>query len=151
MYNYNPYGQINPLTGANQHLMNRGLNPNLYQNTRGLANTMNQTRNASGLLGLGNNMRAGTGLARTGLSGINWSGLFTNAQKTLGFINQTLPVYNQVKPVVSNARTMFRVMKAMKDDPKKPEPSYTKSGNAHETIPIESRIAINKSAPTFFK
>ena len=153
MYNYHPYEQmrsINPLTGAHPHqLMQSGMNPNLHQHTRGLANTM-APRSSGGLLGLGSN--AGTGLARTGLSGINWSGLFGNAQKALGFINQTLPVYNQVKPVVNNARTMFRVMKAMKDDPKSSaKPQFKESINQEQTLPTNSSIAINKRAPTFFK
>jgi len=163
MYNYNPYqyqSMVNPLTGVNHHqmmnhsLMNnaRGLTNNLAHGAQGARGALNSPRAANSLLGLGNNLRAGTGLAKTGLSGINWSGLFGNASKALGFINQTLPVYNQVKPVVNNARTMFRVMKAMRDD-KKIEPKQTtyKSDIPHQTIPLESRIAVNKSAPTFFK
>jgi len=46
-------------------------------------------------------------------AGINWGSLLTNAQKTLGFINQAIPVFYQVKPIWSNAKTMFRVMGEM--------------------------------------
>jgi len=40
---------------------------------------------------------------------INWSGLLDGTQKTLGVINQAIPIVYQVKPIISNARTMFRI------------------------------------------
>jgi hypothetical protein len=36
--------------------------------------------------------------------------LLNNTQKTLGIINQAIPVFYQVKPIWNNAKTMFRVM-----------------------------------------
>jgi len=129
MYNYNPYQRMNnPLTGANH-----------------LPRNIPNTRNASRILG-----NAGTGIKGPGLASINWSNLFSNSQKVLGFINQTLPVYNQVKPVVNNARSMLRMMKAIKE----PVPSNKqpiRNNTKYSTIPVESKIAINKSSPTFFK
>lgn len=47
--------------------------------------------------------------------GINWGNLLTNAQKSLGIINQAIPLVYQVKPIVNNAKTMFRIAGAMKD------------------------------------
>lgn len=54
-----------------------------------------------------------------GVRGIKWGTLFNNAQRTLGFINQAIPVVKQVSPVVKNAKTMFRVMNEFKkvDEP----------------------------------
>ena len=49
---------------------------------------------------------------------INWSNLLNNTQKTLNVINQAIPVYYQVKPIIGNAKTMFRMVNALKDDDK---------------------------------
>lgn len=40
---------------------------------------------------------------------INWSGLLNNTQKTLNIVNQAIPIVYQIKPIVNNARTMFKV------------------------------------------
>ena len=50
------------------------------------------------------------------LKKINWSNILNNTQKTLNVINQAIPVYYQVKPIWSNAKTMFRMVNAIKDD-----------------------------------
>lgn len=47
----------------------------------------------------------GIGLAK----GINWSSLLDGTQKTLGIINQAIPIIYQVKPIISNAKTMFKI------------------------------------------
>ena len=41
--------------------------------------------------------------------GINWSGILDGTQKTLGVINQAIPIVYQVKPMISNAKTMFKI------------------------------------------
>lgn len=41
--------------------------------------------------------------------GINWSGILDGTQKTLGVINQAIPIIYQVKPIISNAKTMFKI------------------------------------------
>ncbi len=41
--------------------------------------------------------------------GINWGGLLDGTQKTLGVINQAIPIVYQVKPVLNNAKTMFKI------------------------------------------
>ena len=47
---------------------------------------------------------------------INWTNILNNTQKTLNVINQAIPVYYQVKPIYNNAKTMFRMLGALKDD-----------------------------------
>lgn len=47
---------------------------------------------------------------------INWSNLLNTTQKTLNVINQAIPVYYQVKPIWGNAKTMLRMVNAIKDD-----------------------------------
>ena len=59
------------------------------------------------------------GLGFLGLRSINWSNLLNNTQKTLNVINQAIPVYYQVKPIWSNAKTMFRMINALKDSDNK--------------------------------
>ena len=47
---------------------------------------------------------------------INWSNILNNTQKTLNVINQAIPVYYQIKPIYQNAKTMFRMVNALKDN-----------------------------------
>ena len=47
---------------------------------------------------------------------INWSNLLDGTQKTLGVINQAIPIVYQVKPLLSNVKTMFKIVDAVKDD-----------------------------------
>ncbi len=44
---------------------------------------------------------------------INWGGLLDGTQKTLGVINQAIPIVYQVKPILNNAKTMFRIANEM--------------------------------------
>ena len=45
--------------------------------------------------------------------GINWNNILNNTQRTLGIINQAIPIVYQVKPLLTNARTLFRVASAL--------------------------------------
>ena len=40
---------------------------------------------------------------------INWAGLLSNTQKTLNIVNQAIPIVFQVKPMINNAKTMFKI------------------------------------------
>ena len=51
--------------------------------------------------------------------------------KTLNVINQAIPVYYQVKPIYNNAKTMLRMVNALKDDDKKGD-VLEKTGNIKE-------------------
>ncbi len=44
---------------------------------------------------------------------INWSGLLDGTQKTLGVINQAIPIVYQVKPLIGNAKAMFKIADAL--------------------------------------
>ena len=50
------------------------------------------------------------------LKGINFSGFLDGAQKTLGLVNQTIPLIYQVKPIINNAKTMFKIADVIKND-----------------------------------
>lgn len=56
----------------------------------------------------------------SGIKRINWSNILNNTQKTLNVINQAIPIIYQVKPLVSNARTLFRIADAVKEEDKVP-------------------------------
>lgn len=43
------------------------------------------------------------------LKGIKWGGILDGTQKTLGVINQAIPLVYQVKPMVSNMRSVFKI------------------------------------------
>jgi len=58
------------------------------------------------------------GLLSKGLSltkAINWSALLDGTQKTLGVINQAIPVFYQVKPILNNTKTLFKIANVMND------------------------------------
>ncbi len=50
------------------------------------------------------------------LKSFNFSGFIDGAQKTLGLVNQTIPLIYQVKPIISNAKTMFKIADVIKSD-----------------------------------
>ena len=60
--------------------------------------------------------------------GINWGNLLNNTQKSLGIINQAIPIVHQVKPIVTNAKTMFKLAGAIKSE------STTKKNNTKNSI-----------------
>lgn len=75
-----------------------------------------------GSLGAAGGAAKGAGLIRSlgngiaGLRSINWSGLINGTSKTLGVINQTIPLVKQVGPVMNNMKSMLRVASAFKDE-----------------------------------
>lgn len=72
-----------------------------------------------------------------GIKKINWSSLLTNTQKTLNIINQAIPIVYQVKPIINNAKTMFKVINAVKEDDEITNTSYDNNKeekNTHEQV-----------------
>ena len=47
------------------------------------------------------------------LKNIGWGNILDGTQKTLGVINQAIPIVYQVKPVVSNMRSIFKIANAI--------------------------------------
>ena len=74
------------------------------------------------------------GLGLFSLRNINWSNILNNTQKTLNVINQAIPVYYQVKPIWSNAKTMFRMVNAIKDDNSTPKNEKVIKKNTNEPV-----------------
>ncbi len=109
--------------------------------------------------------KASGGLFSKGLlKGASWSGFLTTAGKTLNVINQAIPVFYQVRPIIHNARTMFRVLGAVKTPDKKQNvspPVQTESvvnrnqvnsnKEALETNSVlDKQPVVNDNGPTFF-
>lgn len=61
---------------------------------------------------------------------LNINNILNGASKTLGVINQAIPVFYQIKPLWNNAKTMLRVAKIIKSDDKpKQETNNTNNNN----------------------
>ena len=78
--------------------------------------------------------------------GINWMGLLNGAGRTIGFINQAIPLYNQVRPWFSNAKTMLKIAGSLN------EPQTNKTNN---TKNLDNKSELSKptnslNRPVFF-
>lgn len=81
--------------------------------------------------------------------GINFSSILNGTQKTLGIVNQAIPLIKQAKPVLNNAKTMFKVMNEFK--------RYDISENTNTTEEVLTDVKTtntkkntNNYGPTFF-
>ena len=76
-----------------------------------------------GLTGISLGMPRGSYLfQKLGSRGFNLSSILTNTQKTLGVINQAIPIVKQAGPMVNNMKTMFKLAGAFKDETDKNKP-----------------------------
>lgn len=82
----------------------------------------------------------------SGLKAINWSTLLSNTQKTLGIINQTIPIVYQVKPILNNAKAMFKIVSTLKEDDKVKNETTVKE----ETNQITNNYQQEEDKPMFF-
>lgn len=72
------------------------------------------------------------GLGAATKSGINWSSLLSNTQKTLGIINQAIPAFYQIKPIFSNMKTMFKVVNEINRDDTKVNNNSIKNNDIND-------------------
>ena len=89
------------------------------------------------------------------LNGINWGSILNNTQKTLGIVNQTIPMIKQISPVMKNAKTMFKVMNEFKriDNPITTNKISNKTLTPKQQTQFETKIEDNNTCdggPTFF-
>ena len=86
--------------------------------------------------------------------GINWGSLLDGTQKTLGVINQAIPIVYQVKPIINNAKTMLRIVSQMATSDN--TPTNTVRNNAgnnqlNSTLQTNQNIKpINTNQPIFY-
>ena len=96
-------------------------------------------------------------VARGGLrslfGGIKWSSILSGTQKTLGIVNQAIPIIKQAGPVINNAKTMFRVMNEFKkvDSPQPNVVNEIKNNQANQTVKVEANNVTKQNGPVFFQ
>ncbi|HPE14724.1 MAG TPA: hypothetical protein PLT65_02680 [Bacilli bacterium] len=94
-------------------------------------------------------LTGGQSFANTaGLTGgkLSFGSILNGASKTLNFVNQAIPVYYQIKPMWNNAKTMFKVARAVND-------SNTETVTINKTTKNEQsnkNNIENSNNPTFF-
>ncbi len=57
-------------------------------------------------------------LSRIGntIKSVNWSNLLNGADRTLGLVNQTIPLVREAKPMFSNMKSMVKLAKAFRNE-----------------------------------
>ena len=76
-------------------------------------------------------------LSRAAGSKITLSGILNGAQKTIGTVNQIVPLYNQIKPMIQNSKALLTVAKGLKGT------SFSKKRTSHRNNFQEHPIDIN--------
>lgn len=79
---------------------------------------------------------------------INWSGILDGTQKTLGVINQAIPIVYQVKPLIGNAKAMFRIADALNSSNDTPVNKVPSGKETPAVNNIESNTSTNR--PIFY-
>ena len=104
-------------------------------------------------------MNSGFSAYKTGglislLKKVNFSNILNTTQKTLNVVNQAIPIVYQVKPLVNNAKTMFKVISAVKDNnTQSNNQNYYKTNQSTVTNVNNKLVTINKkntNEPVFF-
>ena len=80
------------------------------------ASTLNNAVSATGMASRGGGLFSKLGGALGAFKSFNWGGLINNTSKTLGIINQTIPLVRQVGPMFGNMKSMLRVASLFKDE-----------------------------------
>lgn len=50
------------------------------------------------------------------IKNIKWGAILEGTQKTLGVVNQAIPIAYQVKPMINNAKTLFKIANVINED-----------------------------------
>lgn len=90
-----------------------------------------------------------------GSTGTSISNFLTGTQKVLNIANQTIPLVKQVKPMIGNAKTMFKVMNEFKRSEIMNNKSIINNNENETQIKTqikEENITLeeNNNGPTFF-
>lgn len=77
--------------------------------------------------------------------GFSFNSLLNGAQRTLGLVNQVLPIIKEAAPLMRNAKTMFKVMNEFK---KIDVPNNSINGDTN--LINDKHVTTNYGGPTFF-
>lgn len=78
--------------------------------------------------------------------GFSFSSFLDGTQKTLGVINQAIPIVYQVKPMFQNAKTIFKIA----DEINKPVTTTSDASTVREESSSVSTRQINSNRPIFY-
>ena len=82
------------------------------------------------------------------LKNIKWGEMINNTSKTLGIINQTIPIVKQVKPMMTNMTSIIKVASLFKDET---EPNQIRKNHPQKNNNIPKKdIQKEDYSPTFF-
>ena len=96
-----------------------------------------------------------TGLFSRLFGGMSFGRIISGTERALNFANQAIPLVKQIKPMIGNAKTMFKVMNEFKKQEKPMNYSANEKynnvvhQNANNTS-NEIKKEINNNEPTFF-
>lgn len=77
------------------------------------------------------------------LKAVNWSSFIEGTGKTLGVINQAIPVVYQLKPIMENAKTVFRIADIMRSND-----TNVNTNTVSTPVVEETSVATNTSSPS---
>ena len=81
--------------------------------------------------------------------GINWNNILNNTQRTLGIINQAIPIVYQVRPLLTNARTLFRVASAINSNDDEERNKVVNDNNYSNNVNYEEQKK-DSNGPIFY-
>lgn len=118
-------------------------------------NTQNMIRGPSPFATAGSSFASrasSSGLLNIGRNKITLSGLLNGAQKTIGTVNQVVPLYNQVKPMFQNSKVILNVFKGLKTNnspTRRQKSQFNKSNTIDVTIKEENtKKEVKKEVPS---
>ena len=92
-----------------------------------------------------------TGLFSRLFGGLSLGRIVSGTERALNFANQAIPLVKQVKPIIGNAKTMFKVMNEFKRQETRTMNSDTKVNNNYNQAQQQNNYKpINSNEPTFF-
>ena len=115
---------------------NNFYNPYMYSNFMNTTNTAASLGKAGGIGSL--------------FKKFSLSGFLSGASKTLNVVNQAIPIYYQVKPMITNAKTIFKVMNAVKSPDVKQSNNHSYSYNHNNKASSSNTAYSSDGNPTFF-
>jgi len=97
------------------------------------------------------NVGARTGLFSGLLQRLNFNSIINGAQRTLNTVNQIIPLVRQAKPMMDNAKTMFKLMSEFnRNDEQSKNITNNKKENKN-TASTETVLKSYDNGPTFFQ
>ena len=115
-------------------------------------NSINMTRSVSPFATAGSSFltgatqaaRNGRVFSRLGSSKITLSGILNGAQKTIGTVNQIVPLYNQVKPMFQNSKILLNIARGLKANENNNSKKFFGSKRKNKIIYEQNSTNINQ-------